>query len=115
MVFSKDEFTDDSNSVQSKRSFSSRLAVACAIGTAAASLVCILTPFVSPGFRKMCLPYVPATTKQLSYVAQLLRHAEVHERRHIGSLLDIGSGDGRVVSLLLTHPPKLTSWLMERS
>lgn len=52
------------------------------------SIVCI--PFVSPGFRKICLPYVPATSDQLLGVTKALRG-------RTGKLLDVGSGDGRIV------------------
>ncbi|XP_004928895.1 ATP synthase subunit C lysine N-methyltransferase [Bombyx mori] len=52
------------------------------------SIVCI--PFVSPAARKICLPYVPATTEQLLGVTKALKG-----RR--GRLIDIGSGDGRIV------------------
>lgn len=52
------------------------------------SIVCI--PFVSPGFRKICLPYVPATSDQLLGVRSALKGRK-------GKLLDVGSGDGRIV------------------
>lgn len=52
------------------------------------SIVCI--PFVSPALRKICLPYVPATTEQLIGVTRALRGRS-------GKLLDVGSGDGRIV------------------
>ncbi|XP_039752438.1 ATP synthase subunit C lysine N-methyltransferase [Pararge aegeria] len=52
------------------------------------SIICI--PFVSPAFRKVCLPYVPATTDQLAGVTAALKGRS-------GRLLDIGSGDGRIV------------------
>lgn len=52
------------------------------------SIVCI--PFVSPAFRKFCLPYVPATTDQLLGVTKVLAGRS-------GRLLDVGSGDGRIV------------------
>ncbi|CAH4027706.1 ATP synthase subunit C lysine N-methyltransferase [Pieris brassicae] len=52
------------------------------------SFICI--PFVSPAFRKVCLPYVPATTEQLLGVTRALKGCTGH-------LLDIGSGDGRIV------------------
>ncbi|XP_045771130.1 ATP synthase subunit C lysine N-methyltransferase [Maniola jurtina] len=52
------------------------------------SIVCI--PFVSPAFRKVCLPYVPATTNQLAGVTRALKNRS-------GRLLDVGSGDGRIV------------------
>lgn len=52
------------------------------------SIVCI--PFVSPALRKVCLPYVPATTEQLAGVTRALAGRS-------GRLLDVGSGDGRIV------------------
>ncbi|GBP65925.1 Protein FAM173B [Eumeta japonica] len=52
------------------------------------SVICI--PFVSPAFRKICLPYVPATNIQLAGVAKALSDRS-------GTLLDVGSGDGRIV------------------
>lgn len=52
------------------------------------SVVCI--PFVSPALRKVCLPYVPATTEQLTGVTKALAGRS-------GKLLDVGSGDGRIV------------------
>ncbi|KAM3963948.1 ATP synthase subunit C lysine N-methyltransferase [Aphomia sociella] len=52
------------------------------------SIICI--PFVSPAFRKVCLPYVPATTDQLLGVTKALAGRS-------GRLLDVGSGDGRIV------------------
>lgn len=52
------------------------------------SIVCI--PFVSPALRKVCLPYVPATTEQLAGVTKALSGRS-------GRLLDVGSGDGRIV------------------
>lgn len=52
------------------------------------SIVCI--PFVSPAFRRFCLPYVPATTDQLLGVTKALAGRS-------GRLLDVGSGDGRIV------------------
>ncbi|XP_026314264.1 protein N-lysine methyltransferase FAM173B [Hyposmocoma kahamanoa] len=52
------------------------------------SIVCV--PFVTPAFRKFCLPYVPATTEQLLGVTKALMGRS-------GRLLDVGSGDGRIV------------------
>lgn len=60
-------------------------------GGAAVGLSIICYPFVSPAFRKYCLPFVPATNNQLKNVFTLVR-ANSNER-----LLDIGSGDGRIV------------------
>ncbi|XP_013189638.2 ATP synthase subunit C lysine N-methyltransferase [Amyelois transitella] len=55
---------------------------------AGVSIVCI--PFVSPALRKICLPYVPATTEQIAGVSKALAGRS-------GRLLDVGSGDGRIV------------------
>ncbi|XP_063995274.1 ATP synthase subunit C lysine N-methyltransferase [Diachasmimorpha longicaudata] len=54
----------------------------------ALSVICI--PFVSPALRRICLPYVPATTQQVDNVLQALRG-------RTGRLIDLGSGDGRLV------------------
>lgn len=52
------------------------------------SVICV--PFVVPALRKICLPYVPATTEQLLGVSKALAGRS-------GRLLDVGSGDGRIV------------------
>lgn len=65
----------------------SLIAVTGGLATAI-SVVCI--PFVSPAFRKICLPYVPATNQQVQNVLQALKGRS-------GSLIDLGSGDGRIV------------------
>lgn len=46
-------------------------------------------PFLLPALRKVCLPFVPATPQQVKNVFMALAG-----RR--GSLIDIGSGDGRI-------------------
>jgi len=56
------------------------------VGVFAATL-----PFVLPAARRICLPYVPATTAQVDNVMLLL------SRRKPGRLIDLGSGDGRIV------------------
>lgn len=58
----------------------------------AISVVCF--PFISPAFRKICLPYVPATHQQIKNVIQALNGRS-------GSLIDLGSGDGRIVSMMI--------------
>ncbi|XP_017753824.1 PREDICTED: protein FAM173B [Eufriesea mexicana] len=74
----------------------------------AISVICI--PFVSPAFRKICLPYVPATTQQVQNVLQALEG-------RAGSLIDLGSGDGRIVfatakSGFKAHGIELNLWLV---
>nr|XP_035960472.1 ATP synthase subunit C lysine N-methyltransferase isoform X4 [Halichoerus grypus]XP_035960482.1 ATP synthase subunit C lysine N-methyltransferase isoform X4 [Halichoerus grypus] len=60
------------------------------IGGTLVAVYAVATPFLTPALRKICLPFVPATTKQIENVVKMLRC-----RR--GSLVDIGSGDGRIV------------------
>lgn len=91
---------DTTENAASENSSSLRLAVVCAVGSIATSMMYTLVPFVSPAFRRICLPYLPATSKQLTVVAQLLWFAETRAHRRIGRLLDVGSGDGRVVRTL---------------
>jgi hypothetical protein len=59
-------------------------------GTAVAlSVICL--PFVLPAIRRVCLPYVPATATQIRNVMHALAG-------RTGRLVDLGSGDGRIVS-----------------
>ncbi|KYM93690.1 hypothetical protein ALC62_15676, partial [Cyphomyrmex costatus] len=74
----------------------------------AISVVCY--PFVSPAFRKICLPYVPATRQQIKNVIRALNDRS-------GSLIDLGSGDGRIVLAAAkrgfkAHGIELNTWLV---
>lgn len=65
-----------------------------AVGAFAASGVGLLVacaPFILPALRKVCLPYVPATDRQVNNVMKLLKNKK-------GRVIDLGSGDGRIVS-----------------
>ncbi|XP_031562363.1 ATP synthase subunit C lysine N-methyltransferase-like isoform X2 [Actinia tenebrosa] len=80
-------------------------------GAVALGLVAITTPFVTPALRKICLPYVPATERQVANVLQLCRKGKTH------TLVDLGSGDGRVVLAAarhgyLAHGIELNPWLV---
>ncbi|OXA44060.1 ATP synthase subunit C lysine N-methyltransferase isoform X2 [Folsomia candida] len=66
------------------------LVVAGVIGGGALLLSAICVPFVTPALRKICLPYVPATTSQVENVIKALKGRK-------GTLVDLGSGDGRIV------------------
>ncbi|GIY22835.1 ATP synthase subunit C lysine N-methyltransferase [Caerostris darwini] len=66
------------------------LAVVGVCGTVAVSLMAGSIPFVLPAFRRICLPYVPATDNQMRNVVSLLKNRK-------GTLIDLGSGDGRIV------------------
>lgn len=59
-------------------------------GGAALALSAICLPFVSPALRRVCLPYVPATSAQIENVLKALRGRS-------GRFVDLGSGDGRIV------------------
>ncbi|XP_022102632.1 protein FAM173B-like [Acanthaster planci] len=62
-------------------------------GAVIGGLYAVATPFVLPAFRKICLPYVPATTRQVKNVFKMLHSAG----KTCGTLVDLGSGDGRIV------------------
>lgn len=61
-------------------------------GGAALALSVICLPFVSPALRRVCLPYVPATNSQIENVLKALKGRS-------GRIVDLGSGDGRIVSI----------------
>lgn len=67
--------------------------VSCAL---VGGIYAVATPFVLPALRKICLPYVPATTKQVSNVMGVLQ-----KHNKIGTVIDLGSGDGRIVCFSL--------------
>ena len=61
------------------------------IGGAGIGIMIGVIPFISPALRKYCLPYVPATPSQISRVKSILTGPPKR-------IVDLGSGDGRVVS-----------------
>lgn len=67
------------------------LLVTAGVGGTLVALYAVVTPFVTPALRKVCLPFVPATSAQIQNVLKMLENRS-------GSLVDIGSGDGRIVS-----------------
>lgn len=72
-----------------------KIVLAVAGGTAA--LIYGLTlPFILPGFRKICLPYVPATEIQIQNILKCLKG-------RTGSVIDLGSGDGRIINSIMIH------------
>lgn len=54
------------------------------------SLLALTIPFVIPALRKYCIPYVPATPVQIRTVVSQLKGKST-------KVVDLGSGDGRVV------------------
>ncbi|XP_055525030.1 ATP synthase subunit C lysine N-methyltransferase isoform X2 [Wyeomyia smithii] len=75
------------------------------------SIICY--SFVAPALRKHCLPYVPATTKQIKNVL-----SAISTSNSANKLLDIGSGDGRIVIAaakthsIEAHGVELNPWLV---
>lgn len=59
-------------------------------GILSVGITTISLPFLFPFFRRVCLPYVPATTQQVLNVLEALKG-------RYGLMLDLGSGDGRIV------------------
>ncbi|NXV89431.1 F173B methyltransferase, partial [Calonectris borealis] len=66
------------------------LLVTAGVSGTLVALYAVVTPFVTPALRKVCLPFVPATSSQIKNVLKMLENRS-------GSLVDIGSGDGRIV------------------
>lgn len=66
------------------------LAIGWLIGGTGISLFVISIPFILPALRRYCLPYVPATPIQIEKILYHLRGRQ-------GKVVDLGSGDGRVV------------------
>lgn len=60
------------------------------LGGSLVALYAVAGPFIAPALRKVCLPFVPATSAQVENVLRVLQSRS-------GSLVDIGSGDGRIV------------------
>ncbi|XP_063934684.1 ATP synthase subunit C lysine N-methyltransferase-like [Zophobas morio] len=70
----------------------------------------LISPFITPAFRKHCLPYVPATRRQIDLVLNLRKNTT-------GLLVDVGSGDGRLVIQSAkrgwkSHGIELNRWLV---
>ncbi|XP_028329560.1 protein N-lysine methyltransferase FAM173B [Gouania willdenowi] len=86
------------------------LVITGVVGGTVVALYAVTAPFVAPALRKICLPFVPATTAQVENVLNALRP-------RAGTLVDIGSGDGRIVIAAAKHGFKasgfeLNPWLV---
>merc|ERR1712037_969882 len=66
------------------------LIIAGVVGGLGLGVTALTVPFLLPALRRVCLPFVPATTTQVENVMTALRGKG-------GTLVDIGSGDGRIV------------------
>ena len=62
----------------------------------AISAICL--PFISPAVRKYCIPYIPATNKQVNNVIKLCKQIKLQHSNQMGlKVCDLGSGDGRLI------------------
>ena len=68
------------------------ITVGWTIGGMGVGLMALVLPFVTPALRRYVLPYVPATPVQVGTVVGYLQG-------RMGKVVDLGSGDGRVVSV----------------
>ena len=69
------------------------------LGCSAVALTVACVPFVTPALRRVCLPFVPATDKQVNNVFRALGSINGgSSSKALPTLVDIGSGDGRIVS-----------------
>ncbi|XP_068683511.1 ATP synthase subunit C lysine N-methyltransferase-like [Montipora capricornis] len=68
-------------------------------GATALGIVLGTAPFVTPALRKICLPYVPATERQVTNIIKMAKTS----KRQGSTMVDLGSGDGRVVFAAARH------------
>ena len=79
------------------------LIIAGVVGGLGLGVTALTVPFLLPALRRVCLPFVPATTTQVDLFcntgSNLLKVENVMTalRGKGGTLVDIGSGDGRIV------------------
>ena len=93
------------------------LVLAAITGGAALTLSAICLPFVTPALRRHCLPYVPATNQQVENVLKALSSSGGKVSKNKQKLVDIGSGDGRIVFAsanagYLAHGIEINIWLV---
>ncbi|XP_036323554.1 ATP synthase subunit C lysine N-methyltransferase [Rhagoletis pomonella] len=101
---------EDSATKRKGISTSAKILIA-ATGGIGVGLSVICASFVAPAFRRICLPYVPATNEQVRNVLSFL------PKNSQSKLLDIGSGDGRIVVAaakngILADGVELNPWLV---
>jgi len=94
----KGSSTDDQNKPKAAVSSPNKLGLTIAGVSVGAVLLLYgaVGPFITPALRRYCLPYVPATLKQVQNVMKCLQGRS-------GRLVDIGSGDGRIVLEAAKH------------
>ena len=69
------------------------------VATSSVGLIVATSSFILPAFRRICLPFLPATSAQVKNVVTAM-----HQPSKFGmTVVDIGSGDGRIVTTLAAH------------
>lgn len=78
---------------------SSRVGLYATLGISAVAIggTILAIPFLTPAMRKHALPYIPATPKQISNVFAALEAYRPNANPNKTNLVDLGSGDGRIV------------------
>ena len=62
------------------------------------AITAICLPFISPAVRKYCIPYIPATNKQVNNVIKVCKQIKLHHsNKKTFKVCDLGSGDGRLI------------------
>lgn len=85
---------------QSNRNHRILAIMAGVFGGLAIGFTALTIPFITPAFRRIVLPFVPATNTQIENVLKAIEFRRPFESPLTKELkiIDLGSGDGRVVS-----------------
>lgn len=67
-------------------------------GGLATGMVALAWPFILPAFRRIVLPYVPATSTQIDNVLKAIHYKRPFDKNSDRNIIDLGSGDGRIVN-----------------
>ena len=94
LIFSDSESDNQSLQLKSKRTQTIASIGIAFFGSVSIGLLAVSLPFVWPAFRRHVLPYIPATDTQIKNVLQLVKKSKP------STLIDLGSGDGRLVCLV---------------
>ncbi|UXI18171.1 small nuclear ribonucleoprotein G [Sarcoptes scabiei] len=84
---------------QSNRNHRILAITAGVFGGLAIGFTALTIPFITPAFRRIVLPFVPATNTQIENVLKAIEYRRPFESPLTKELkiIDLGSGDGRVV------------------
>ena len=89
-------FSDETSSTESRERKKLGLVAVGVTGAVAIGLSIVSAPFVTPALRRFCLPYVPATSRQVDNVVKMCKNYQI-QSKNVEKLIDLGSGDGRIV------------------